>query len=44
MAQILAAPGPFSPPQFQCQQLPPTCCIAWNGHCHYCTGYNCEPQ
>ncbi len=44
MAGILAAPAEVSPLQFQCAQLPPTCCIAWNGHCHYCTAYNCEPQ
>jgi hypothetical protein len=42
IGQILGIPASTSPLQFQCAQLPPNCCIAWNGHCHYCTGYNCE--
>lgn len=44
MALILATSPITAPVEFQCPQLPPTCCVAWNGHCRYCTAYNCELQ
>ena len=42
MARILATSTVVAPVQFQCPQLPPSCCIAFNGHCYYCTAYDCE--